>query len=102
ATQVRHDNGRYVQENGWYFNNLTYLPNMRREQWAGNPLGFDGAWTSSDGRKWRTECDTPQTGRKGCRSSLWTRTVVAQTRPAGGYTYSMEWRWVFNNIVRFR
>ncbi|MDO5737013.1 MAG: alpha/beta hydrolase-fold protein [Propionibacteriaceae bacterium] len=102
STQVRSVGGRHVSENGWFFNNLTYLPYMKREQWAGNPLGFAGGWTSTDGRKWRTECDTPQTGGNGCRSSIWSRDVVAQARPGGGYSYTMEWRWVFNNIVRFR
>ncbi len=102
ATQVRYDNGRFVKKIGWVFNNLTYLPYMKREQWATNPLGFAGMWTAADGRKWRTECDTPETGRNGCRSSIWSQDVVAQPRSGGGWSYTMEFRWVFNNIVRFR
>ena len=101
ATQVRYDGGRFVKENGWFFNNLTYLPYMKRDQWVGNPLGSTGVWTSTEGRKWRTECDTPQTGRNGCRSFIWSRDVVAHAATGGGYSYTMEWRWVFNNIVRF-
>ncbi|WP_158600453.1 alpha/beta hydrolase-fold protein [Tessaracoccus antarcticus] len=102
ATQMSWTGGKLMKQNGWFFNNLTYLPRMKRQQWAGNPLGFTGAWTSADGRMWRTECDTPRTGGNGCRSSIRTRTVVASQTPGGGYSYTMEWTWVVNNIVRFR
>lgn len=102
ATQVRYDKGRLVKENGWFFNNLTYLPQMKRDQWTGNPLASTGSWTAADGRKWRTECDTATTGGNGCRSSVWSRDVVAQPKTGGGFSYTMEWRWVFNNIVRFK
>ncbi len=101
ATQVRNVNGSFVNQTGWYFNNLTYLPYMKRAQWAENPLGHDGAWTSTDGRKWRTECDTPQTGGNGCRSFIWTRVEQATAKPGGGYSFDTGWAWVFNNIVRF-
>ncbi len=101
ATQVRNVDGSFVNQTGWYFNNLTYLPYMKRAQWAGNPLGYDGSWTSTDGRKWRTECDTPQTGGNGCRSFIWTKVEQAVAQPGGGYRFDTAWAWVFNNIVRF-
>lgn len=101
ATQVRMVNGKFVNQAGWYFNNLTYLPYMKRAQWASNPLGYTGSWTSTDGRKWRTECDTALTGGNGCRSSLWTKVDSATAKPGGGYTFTSQHAWVFNNIVRF-
>ena len=30
--------------------------------WESNPLAGDGTWTGDDGRKWRTECNTDNTG----------------------------------------
>jgi len=101
ATQVRMVEGKFVNQTGWYFNNLTYLPYMKRAQWASNPLGYTGSWTSTDGRKWRTECDTALSGGNGCRSLLWTKVDSATAKPRGGYTFTSEWAWVFNNIVRF-
>lgn len=68
---------------GWVFNTLTYLPSSR-SAWSSNPLGHTGKFTGSDGRKWKTECDTPATGRNGCRSYTLT----------GG-------KWVVNNLVQF-
>lgn len=93
-------NGRFVSRNGWQFNNLTYLASPR-SLWTGNKLAHTNAWTGSDGRRWRTECDTPVTGNNGCRT--WTRSRVVQAKPvtAGGYAYSIESVEVFNNIVRF-
>ncbi|GAB3816866.1 hypothetical protein GCM10028820_16850 [Tessaracoccus terricola] len=70
---------------GWAFNNLTYLPHLTRAQWGSNPLANPGEFTS-DSRRWRTECDTPATGRNGCRSFIWGEGTG----------------WVFNNIVRFK
>ncbi|TRY18654.1 hypothetical protein FOJ82_05900 [Tessaracoccus rhinocerotis] len=72
-------------QSAWTFNNLTYLPHMSRAQWGRNPLANPGEFTS-DSRRWRTECDTPATGRNGCRSFVWGEGVG----------------WVFNNIVRFK
>lgn len=72
-------------QSAWTFNNLTYLPRMTRAQWGNNPLANPGEFTS-DSRRWRTECETPATGRNGCRSFVW-------SDHAG---------WVFNNIVRFK
>lgn len=66
----------------WTFNNLTYLSSPR-SLWRTNPLAIPGDHHLS-GRLWRTECDTPRTGRNGCRSYLW-----------DGH------RFVFNNLVRF-
>lgn len=89
-------NGTYYNHNGWVFNNLTYLPSGET-QWAGNPLAIDGSqWTSENGRKWKTECNTAQTGKGGCRSSLWTTTVVNVNGK-----YKQQDQWVLNNILQF-
>lgn len=103
STQVRDaGGGRFTSVTGWHFNNLTYLPLMTREQWAGNPLGTPGTFTSA-GRQWRTECDTPLTGRNGCRSFIWSPgTVVAEQGANGSWTFMRADIWVFNNMVRFR
>ena len=96
ATKRIAHNGTYYNHNGWVFNNLTYLPSDQ-SQWANNPLAMDGAtWTATNGRKWKTECNTPQTGQGGCRSYLWTTTVVS----ANG-KYKQQDQWVMNNIVQF-
>ncbi|GAB3810700.1 hypothetical protein GCM10028820_00690 [Tessaracoccus terricola] len=100
ATQVVHRNGAYARVTDWAFNNLTYNPSPRT-QWANNPLGKKGEWTADDGRKWRTECDTTNTGRNGCRSYVQARVADATPKPGGGYTYTVTTKWVFNNIVKF-
>ncbi len=97
ASPIRYVNGAYVADWGWHFNNLTYLPSMTRQQWSHNPLAIPGEWTSA-GRRWRTECDTPATGRGGCRSYILTKVVAVDGR--GGYR--MEDRFVVNNIVLFK
>ncbi|TRY18322.1 hypothetical protein FOJ82_09850 [Tessaracoccus rhinocerotis] len=102
ATQVVFEGGAYVHKHGWHFNNLTYLPLMTRQAWVGNPLGVTGTWTSSEGRTWRTECDTPATGRNGCRSYIWSKVVQAEPLGHGRYDYQQRWEWVFNNLVRFK
>ncbi|GAB3822344.1 hypothetical protein GCM10028820_32610 [Tessaracoccus terricola] len=94
ATQVTRDGGRYVNKSGWYFNNLTYKP-MPRSMYANNPLGKNGSWTS-EGRQWRTECDTALTGQGGCRTF-----VTADVIERRGGTYRTVTREVFNNMVRF-
>jgi len=94
--------GVYVQKTGWNFNNMTYLPYMKRSQWASNPLGYTGQWTSTDGRKWRTECDTPATGGNGCRSYIWASYITSALDARGNRTYSWTNGWLFNNIVRFK
>lgn len=99
ATQVKVVEGRYVHVTGWTFNNLTYVASPR-SLWAGNPLASKGEWTS-DGRRWMTDCDSTATGRGGCRSYIWSRIVTAEPRGSGGYTYTSDWGWVFNNIVHF-
>ncbi len=99
ATTISYENGRYVSKNGWVFNNLTYLPSPR-SLWKNNPLGNTGSWTAADGRKWRTECDTPTTGRNGCRSYA-QASVIGVARQGSGYTYEWSTKWVLNNIVRF-
>lgn len=100
ATQVAYEGGGFSQSTGWVFNNLTYAPSPRA-LWAGNPLGGNAvaggsvSWVS-DGRKWRTECDTATTGRNGCRSYT-TATVVQGI--AG--SYRLVETEIFNNMVLF-
>ncbi|RMB57768.1 S8 family peptidase [Tessaracoccus antarcticus] len=101
ATQVTQSNGVFQQSNGWVFNNLTYLPQMKRAQWRANPLAVTGKWTSADGRRWRTECDTALTGRGGCRSFTTASVIEATPRAGGGYTYQWASKEIFNNMVRF-
>ncbi len=98
ASQVKTVNGIQQWVTGWTFNNLTYLP-MARETWQGNKLAFTNEWTATDGRKWKTECDTAQTGSNGCRSYTWS-TVYEATSP-GARTFRQVNKWVFNNIVMF-
>ncbi|MDO5735586.1 MAG: pullulanase-type alpha-1,6-glucosidase [Propionibacteriaceae bacterium] len=102
ATQVTFSNGTYQPRTGWYFNNMTYLPYMKRSQWVGNPLGQAGEWTATDGRKWRTECDTPVTGGNGCRSWAWAGFIASKFDAKGNRVYYGTSGWVFNNIVRFK
>lgn len=101
ATTVTETNGVFKQYNGWVFNNLTYLPRMKRAEWRANPLAVTGTWTSKEGRRWRTECDMALTGRGGCRSYL-TASVIESTPNAGG-GYSFKWvsKETFNSMVRF-
>ncbi|MCC2591900.1 hypothetical protein LKO27_00445 [Tessaracoccus sp. OS52] len=102
ATQVVYHQGTYQRVTGWTFNNLTYLPSPRAA-WADNNLGHsDGpnvVWTSS-GRSWRTECDTPNTGRGACRSYI-LADVATATVVGGRWVYSTQRKWVFNNLVLF-
>ena len=63
-------------------------------------MGNAGQWTAPDGRKWRTECDTPQTGRGACRSWAWVD-FIKSTQTSSGTTYAWDADWVFNNIVYF-
>ncbi|GAA4898389.1 hypothetical protein GCM10025789_15350 [Tessaracoccus lubricantis] len=101
ATIVVQDGDRFVQKEGWAFNNLTYLPFMTRAQWGKNPIavhnmnGFE-----SGGRQWRTECDTAQTGRGACRSYTFT-TVYQATKTTRGLVVKQTGEWVFNNLVLF-
>nr|WP_255436422.1 metallophosphoesterase [Tessaracoccus sp. MC1756] len=101
ATVVKVVDGEYVRTSGWAFNNLTYLPLMKRAAWAGNPLGEAGEFTSG-GRRWKTECDTAATGRGACRSYTMTTVYSATPKAAGGYTFAQKNDWVFNNLVLFR
>lgn len=101
ATSVVRSGGTFVSRTGWAFNNLTYLPMLTRQQWAGNPLGATGEWVSADGRAWRTECDTAATGRGGCRSYIKTDLISAVRGAGGALSYRQTNDWVFNNIVRF-
>ncbi|WP_040283610.1 hypothetical protein [Tessaracoccus massiliensis] len=101
ATQIVKSGGRWVQTNGWVFNNLTYTPSPR-SVWSSNPLGAYGrvggtvSWTDASGRGWRTECDNASTGRNGCRTYA-QATVVS----AVGGRYVQSTQWVLNNMVRF-
>lgn len=95
ATTVTQHGGRFRSTTGWVFNNLTYLPSPR-SVWAGNPLGADGQWKAADGRRWQTECDTPATGRNGCRSYAQAKVIVPTER---GYAWKQTW--IFNSMTRF-
>ncbi|NHB85267.1 hypothetical protein G7085_13195 [Tessaracoccus sp. HDW20] len=101
STVVKTGKGFEVRK-AWVFNNLTYLPYMLRGQWAANNLGYTNQWTAADGRRWKTECDTTNTGGNGCRSYAMTTVVSATPKRGGGYTFSQSNQWVFNNIVMFR
>ncbi len=96
ATTVQYVKGRYVQKTGWVFNNLSYLSSPRAS-WATNNLGKNNPGWTSAGRQWRTECDTPATGRGGCRSYMLVN--VVKPGKSGGYTNTQQW--VFNNLVLF-
>lgn len=104
ATVVTYSNGRFRATNDWTFNNLTYKASPR-SLWAKNPLGAYGvvggstSW-NSEGRQWRTECDTSTTGRGGCRSYVTARVIEAY-RSGSGYRYRWVTKEVFNNMVRF-
>nr|WP_231980384.1 D-glucuronyl C5-epimerase family protein [Tessaracoccus coleopterorum] len=99
ATQARLDNGRYKLFNEYVFNNLTYLPSPRAD-WKNNPLARNGQFTGTDGRMWKTECNTEWTGSNGCRSFVWA-TVINAKKTAKGWTFTPENKWVFNNVVQF-
>ncbi len=106
ATQVKQLNGKFVAKTGWYFNNLSYLSSPRT-LWKKNPLGAYGAvgstakWKATDGRQWRTVCDTTRTGRGGCRSYVTSRVIEVYRTPKGATSYHWVTREVFNNLVRF-
>lgn len=105
ATQATYSNGRYWQQTGWTFNNLTYLPLMTRRAWGTNPLANSsgGGVFISGNRQWRTECDTAATGRGGCRSYIRALNIVQATKNSdGSWRYFRGDVWLFNNIVRFR
>ncbi|MBB1483003.1 C40 family peptidase [Tessaracoccus sp. MC1865] len=95
ATSVVNHQGRFVTHDGWVFNTLTYLPSDRAS-WGSNPLAQAGSWTGTDGRRWKTECDTAATGRGACRSYAVTTTIETATG-----TYTSAKAWVINNIVQF-
>ena len=78
ATVVQRAGASFTVQQGWAFNNLTYLPFMTRASWKGNPLGSTG------------------------RSYTMTTVHKATARPAGGYTFSQSNQWLFNNIVMFQ
>lgn len=104
ATLATYSNGRYTQRVGWTFNNLTYLPLMTRAAWGSNPLANSsrGKVFISGGRQWKTECDTPATGRGGCRSYIFApNTVQAARNSDGSWRYFRSDVWLFNNMVRF-
>lgn len=100
ATQARIVKGQYTLVNEYVFNNLTYLPSPRAN-WKGNPLAKNGQFTGTDGRFWKTECDTAATGRNGCRSYTYT-TVIDYEKVNGAWKFSKVNKWVFNNVVQFK
>ena len=95
GTQVQFTGGKYLQVNGWTFNNLTYVA-APRSLWKGNKLAYTNNWTTTDGRNWRTECERAVTGRNGCRSYVLSHVIEYK-----GSEYRFVNKWVFNNIVRF-
>ncbi len=106
ATQVTYEGGKFVAKNDWYFNNLTYVASPRR-LWTTNALGGYGkrgpltfTWTSN-GRQWKTECDTAASGRGGCRSYIYGSSITSRLDASGNRVYYWTKGWTFNNIVRF-
>ncbi|MCC2594341.1 L,D-transpeptidase [Tessaracoccus sp. OS52] len=95
ATKVVTYAGKYYTHNGWVFNNMTYLP-APKSVWGTNPLANTGIWTASDGRQWKTECNTAATGTNGCRSYAMAKVVDS----AGGRFVASN-KFVLNNIVMF-
>lgn len=95
ASTVERTSTGYRLVNGWAFNSLTYRWSDRA-LWKNNPLAETGSWTSAEGRKWRTECDTSTTGQGACRSSLLTTVVGLKSG-----RYVQDNIWVFNNQVLF-
>lgn len=95
ATLIHYAGGKYVRTDGWAFNSLTYRW-APRSLWAGNPLAKTGSWTATDGRQWRTECDTTATGRNACRSYAMVDAITWT-----GTKYQRVRIWVFNNQVLF-
>lgn len=97
ATTVIRVDSTYQRRTGWTFNNLTYVSSPE-SLWTRNPLATPGNHVI-DGRTWRTECRTPQTG-NGCRASI-LADVVAEQRSPSGWLYRTERKYVLNNIVQF-
>lgn len=99
ATTVQQVDGKFVQINGWAFNSLTYL-GMTRAAWGTNPLATTGSWTATDGRQWRTECDTITSGGNGCRT--WAKASFITSEVADGQrTFHWTYDWLLNNLLRF-
>ena len=94
ATTISFDGRRYVQSNGWVFNNLTYKESNRNTWREWNPLITPGTHII-DGRTWKTECDTSVTGGNGCRSQI--KATLIEKTPSGYRTVN---KFVFNNMVR--
>ncbi len=101
ATKVTLVGGKFVAKTDFVFNNLTYLP-APRKFWTDNknPLGYEGQWTTTDGRKWKTDCNTPVTG-NGCRSYIWARVVENVAGPGQPIRYAWVNKWEFNNMVQY-
>lgn len=101
ATQVkpRGSASGYEVVQGWAFNNLTYLP-ASPEVWRNNPLAATGSFIS-EGRQWRTECGTAQTGSNACRSSILVDVIESSLDRTGNRQFTPVKKWVLNNIVTF-
>lgn len=99
ATKVASVGGRFVATTDYVFNNLTYLP-APTSLWRGNPLGNPTEWTATNGRKWKTECNTPVTG-NGCRSYIWANVIENVAKPGQPIRYAWVWKWEFNNMVQY-
>lgn len=83
----------------WVHNNITYLASPETN-WKNNPLGRSGEWTDADGRRWKTECHTPATGKGACRTYVWVKRDN-WVSTAQGIRNNVLTGWVFNNMVQF-
>lgn len=99
STTVTRVNEKFVQKNGWNFNNLTYLPSPR-SLWKTNPLALTGPFTS-DGRQWNTSCADSWTGPNACRSFIKVKVIEPYLDGGGSRQFRDVEKWVFNNIVQF-
>ena len=95
ASTVFKKSGVWHTQNNWVFNNLTYLPSPEAN-WAGNNLGKNADWVAEDGRRWRTRCNTPETGRGACRNY-----VVATVASLKNGKVEQGSMWLLNSMVNF-
>lgn len=94
GTQYLRIDGVWHMKEAWGNNNVTYLP-ATREQWGASPLATPGSW-SDGGRRWKTECATPATGKDACRT--WVRSSVKSVK--NGRVTSKD-GWVLGSILLF-
>lgn len=95
ASTVFKESGQWFKQNNWVFNNLTYLPSPEAN-WSQNNLGRNADWVAEDGRRWRTECHTENTGRGACRNF-----AVAKVAGLKNGKVEEASTWLLNSIVNF-